>query len=185
MNSTKIHLMAVLGAVVVSSALASSADPKPERPPFQSKLLVRVTSEDQATKRQLESFLSRELRDLKDVSIVETGHDASLQAMAIKQVAVDNNTVLGYAVSVAATKPVKLGSFRSFLTGKPPQALDTLFTLLDSMEEFSTQFLYVGSEKDLREIAERIVVDFDTTVIEPERKTDRIIREALEKAGVK
>lgn len=134
------------------------------------KVWVHVTCDDENTKTFIESHIKRELRSLQDVDIVKVGdHIYELHVVSSERV---------YKATGQKSGEIGLGwvFLKRFdnkpLTAKYPTAVDRF-----GVQEM-TQWLYhpprmgifAFDTTDLDEICKRIVVKFDTQMLEPNRK---------------
>ena len=156
----------------------AKAQPAPEeqKPKFQ--VEVVVTCKDENTKAFIESHIKRELRSLQDVEIVAFFGEYELSIVAIE---------FEYEASERKTGNIALGSqfVRHYHPSLEIISLSTPYPL-DSKERTALQDasrelpfvvydrakhrLDVGMTKNLDETCKTIVVKFDTTMLEPDRK---------------
>jgi hypothetical protein len=71
------------------------------------KVRVRVSADD-SMKRETLSFLTRELRSLGDVEVVDTAPDYEISVVALETSSRGSTVPTGYAVSAIVTAPIDL-----------------------------------------------------------------------------
>jgi len=163
------------------------------------KVKVNVSG-DKAIKNLVESYIKRELRELSDVSVVESNADwiieivaAEVENKARMKVGVVLSTVILKTVvdkdrEITATYLAKLSyklaqklknlqPAKSEKYGKQIYELTAIrwnlgkiaMGLIDGLYEYKDHKLQVGAPTDLKRICRKIVADFDTTFLEPQR----------------
>ena len=146
-------------------------------PKFKVKLLVGC--EDDNTKAFIESHIKRELRGLQDVEITRLGQQYELSIVAVESTYKTSGRKIG-DIAVASmflrrynsgTVIRKLWDAYPVVPKKPKQDdVATLSLELISLYDKEYLGLSTGMRKDLDEICQDIVVDFDTRMLEPDRK---------------
>ena len=157
-------------------------------------------SGDKAIKNLVESYIKRELRELSDVSVVESNADwiieivaAEVENKARMKVGVVLSTVilktvvdqdcemtatylakLGYQLdqklkNLRPAKSEKYGKQIYELSAISWNLLNIALGLIHGLYEYKDHKLQVGALTDLKHICEKIVADFDTTFLEPQR----------------
>ena len=113
------------------------------------KVGLSITCPDKGTEQAIESYLSRELRSLGDVDIVDPGEDIILEIIALKDLTVSGK-VLGYSFSVVYIEPIECDD-------------------LPFMHR-NAHRIYGAGPNGLRNRCEDIIVDFDSTYLKSGRK---------------
>ena len=140
------------------------------------KFLVDLSIQCEKCEGVLTSFVSRELRDFKDVEIVQktdhpyTGHKFALSIIAFANYNVGGEKI-GYTVSYVATKRLNTRLINEFLNQRLKDAADkyAMSLLLDEASTHEDHRVYSAGPDGLKEIAERIVASFDEICMEPIR----------------
>jgi len=113
------------------------------KPNFKVRLSI---SADEDIKQKAESYLSRELRSLGDVTIVDSGDEYKICIIVLQHES-ESGTLLGYSISVV------FGELDNYL-----------YYLIDHR-------LYTGGPERLRSRCEDIILDFDNKYLKEKRKT--------------
>ena len=125
---------------------------------FSAKVKVIVQHDSKSVVDTMYSYITRELRSLNDVTIVSDNEDYKINLLML-DVTVGGRLV-GYAVSTTFLQPAKCTYKQQYLNGTP--------VVLDCISIQGSYIVVVPSDK-LKENAQQIVVDFDTSIL----KTDR------------
>lgn len=133
-------------------------------------------------KNQVYSYISRELRSLGDVKLVENDPNWTIQVVAMQ---IENKLKVktGVAVSVVIIKrryvvKTLLYFCENFLEISPQELmekkgidLEKSFTILtDSLKDIRGHSLRVGSTEDMQSICQGIVADFDAEHLKEDRE---------------
>lgn len=136
----------------------------------------------------MSSYLLRELRSLPNVVIVDSKPTWSLHVVSFETRSVSNMRT-GYALAVAITKPESVESVRPILDMccAPPGQLrinddswQKAKNLFQEKESLVTLWLRVFGESQVNQECGRIVAEFDSTYLEPLRRSDQETRERIE-----
>jgi hypothetical protein len=133
------------------------------------KVGILIDFESKEIRNELYSYLAREIRSLKDVSIVEKDADYIVSVTMIEN-RLQNNELVGYAMSVTIQK-------RRFCLSLVKNQKNKIQYYLDLMDEF----LFVFPQEDLRNRASKVITLFDTRILEPTRKNTKVINDVIEK----
>lgn len=150
-----------------------SADiPDKQKPKF--RVEVSVTCDDENTKAFIESHIKRELRSLQDVEIIglAVSGDYKLHIVAIELTSLRRKTG-DVAVSYLFAKtfdPTPIEDKSKKWTKDNQEAQLEIVDLMWLHEDF-VHGLRVGMTDNLDKICKQIIVDFDTVMLEPKRKT--------------
>ena len=173
MFGPKVAVLALcIGCVAIASAQASDLP--------RIRVSITVSSPDEI-KGEVTSYLSRELRKLGDIDVVENDPSFSIGviALALKS---KGNLKTGYAFGVLVTSPA-YPAIRNFTAPK----LDAgTLKILDQMGQrtvnIQDHFVQSGATDQMDELCHSIVASIDGDVFEPERKVQQQIRDYLSKA---
>lgn len=119
-------------------------------PKYVAKVQLSVLCEDGSLKSQFTSFLSRELRSLGDVTMVEEKPDFVISVGVLKVQKVGEITT-GFAASSLVTKPLAA----DIVTGP-------VLVLGHNLD--------VGATGDIQSKCQGMIADFDTSVLGPDRR---------------
>jgi len=180
--------------IIVFLILCPSLVLAEEKPIPNFKVSIQIDINDDDTNQTIVSYISRELRSLGDVTIVDTGEDCLLQVVVIEiENKASTDAKLGFALSVAYLEPTDAKVFLSVLNGLADlhtlvvsypyteqinEVVDRLSALVLKMNEsthtlgdysIDQHLLYVGGSDDLRNRCEKIIVDFDNNYLKEKR----------------
>jgi len=129
---------------------------------------------------EVRSYLSRELRNLKGVTIVEDKDADYTIGVIVFPVHNKAGYNTGYAFSVLVTQPGGYQRVRDIIERHSDEkALKTLDAAAKDSVEIVHHSLETGSE--LEKTCHSLVADLDGAVLEPARKIDQTLKDALEK----
>ena len=137
---------------------------------------VSVTCDDENTKAFIESHIKRELRSLQDVEIVDVGkYELSIVAIETKASGRKTGNI---AVASMCLRQYNSDTILNKLMDAYPVNTKGYNELRDSGVILDLMLIYdktklilnTGMREDLDEICKEIVVDFDTQMLEPDRK---------------
>lgn len=165
----------ILGGLAVSPSLRAQAKPGDARV-----LSVRIDANDDGVSNLVNSYVSRELRSLRDVTINEAPqptfviHCGCLPLMT-------NGVKLGYVVSLVITSNLKpmeyIAQYKDLLNvlDASPEAriyaVKTFLTMKCRLtQQFEDQILFTCPVDDLKEQCESFVATFDTKYLNPLRE---------------
>jgi len=184
MKILRIMTPIIICVLLTASSLKAEEELKPN-------IKVRLSiSADEDIKQKTESYLSRELRSLGDVTVVEKGGDCKLNIIVIDRVCLSisvtyENPSIPYIFIVAETLSKSL---LEQLTSHPdhPESkfkqevkqkiiMDSITGLVSVLENDGLllspkTWLYTGSLDNLRSRCEEIIVDFDSNYLKEKRK---------------
>jgi len=113
------------------------------------KIALAINCSDEGTNKKTESYLSRELRSLGDVDIVDSGEECKLTAIVVKDM-YKSGEVLGYSLAVLCTIPYICDN--------------QLF------DHAGSHRLYTTGKDDLRYVCEEIILNFEDDYLKEKRK---------------
>lgn len=180
----KIFVLLVISAlfIVVSMPIATGDSEKVELPKYSTTVKLAIQAEDEI-KNEVYSYLSREVRSLGDVKLVEDNPNWIIQVVAI-QVKNKLGYKTGVAFSIVIDKrpilvvPLLLQLFK-YASGISPQELkeakvidlEKAFTkVTDGLSDIRDHSLRVGSTEDIQRICQMIVADFDAEHVKKNRE---------------
>ena len=149
--------------------------PAPEKQKPKFRVEVSVGCDDENTKAFIESHIKRELRSLQDVEIVGIGIGGGYK---LSIVAIENES-LGRKTGVIAVSHVFIRTFDpspiqdEIKKWTKDNQVALMITALMWLHENFTHGLQVGMTDDLDRMCKGIVVNFDTEILEPERKKNQ------------
>ena len=156
-------------------------------PPLSVRGSVDVSADDDL-KDTLSSYLLRELRQLPNIVVVdEKSANYAIHIVGFATVA-KSQTATGYAMAIAITKPEHLENDRSLVESvcaAPGERTisDDKWQLLkgkfDNQDSLQALWLRTAGTSALRDLAARIIADFDVQFIEPLRKGDQDMRDQI------
>jgi hypothetical protein len=169
MGAMKCHLMIL---TLLISALCSSAE---DAPKFHASVSLAVSAPD-SIKREVTSFLSRELRELGDVTLVESGGNAELQVVVMELTSDGEN--LGFAFSVVSFLHLPPWLVEKLSVSGPSGELDKGFVA--DLVTVPDHWLKVGGSGDLKVLCQKVVATFDTEVLAEMRQGAAVARKEFE-----
>jgi hypothetical protein len=155
-------------------------------PPWHANVQVTVGRSDESKPNEAEtktvSYLKRELRSLRDVTVVETNADYTINLIAFETSTVQG-LATGYALSYFVTEPVRSRPFSMFF-GLNAQQQEVLSNYLSSAVLIDGHYLYIVPLDGLRTHAENFITHLDTDWFEPSRRNHEKFYEGF-MAGLK
>lgn len=142
---------------------------------FSAKVQVSVSAEE-AIRGQVESYVKRELRSLRDVTIVDEGADWELSILAM-EVSTKGGYKSGVIISAVILRPFDNQMVSALLEEKYKE---TGAHLTEGLYRYPDHWLRTGSTDQLRSLCVEIVADFDSQHLEKSRKLYREVRRILE-----
>jgi hypothetical protein len=127
------------------------------------------------------SYLSRELRALGDIDIVE---DDPWFILSVIAVATSNRAgnPTGYTFSVVVERPVLYrkmrDEFAKLLDEKMMKVMDISF---DNTARIVSHFVQLGAVDELENLCKKVIADIDGNVFEPDRKISQQYLEMMKK----
>jgi hypothetical protein len=145
-------------------------------PKFSATVQLLIQCDDAPLKARVTSYLSRELRSLGEITIVEEKPDFAISAI-VMILSAEDESLRGFVIAVRTTKPEATewwtaGWLKRVLGVETAskEKLD-LLKLLHEDDVHNLQFSLVkGSLGHVQNVCEQIIADFDTEVLGPERK---------------
>ena len=150
-----------------------------EIPKYQERVNL-IVSGDQNIKGEVTSYITRELRSLNDVIIVDENADWQISILAMEAIT-KGSYKGGIALSVVILRPFNNNILKPFigkLTADQSNLIDALTSFLYRYEE---HWLRIGSPDDLKSICQGIVADFDSKHLEKSRRLYQQTNDALKK----
>ncbi|HKQ23146.1 MAG TPA: hypothetical protein VJT81_01735 [Burkholderiales bacterium] len=140
---------------------------------FTAKVRLHVSA-DTSIKSSIVSYLSRELRSLGDVEIVDENPGWELYVVAMEVTTV-SGIKTGFALTSVVINPFDNQKLSPLLQ---PVSRDLGLTITQGLVNTNGHWLYVGGE--LQNLCKQAVTDFDVT-LEESRKINRILKSFIEK----
>ena len=133
---------------------------------------MTVGIDDKALNDNVTSFLSRELRSLKDVELVRRD-DPQVEfviSVAGMPLVTKGGTTTGFALSVTVYSPMTQSALDIVLSNKAnPGNIKELSEIFLPYVRIQSNDVYVGGTDDIRKQCEMIVVSFDRKVLQAAR----------------
>lgn len=143
---------------------------------YSARVQVEVHAGEQTS--TIASYLKRELRSLGDVEIVENNSEWLIRIRA-EELLYENGVKAGaIAVSTVIVRPFDNRSFSRFLQ---PKYKDVGSYFTSGLVSFYGQKLMLGPTSNLQEVCRNIIADFDSGILDGERKNFRTLQESLKK----
>ena len=138
--------------------------------PSKFKVQVSIICEDKNTKTLVESYVKRELRDLRDVDIVSLKPDRQLTIMLAEPTFETTGVKMGHVI--AAVNYLTLVYWENIFdttkyTNTQKHFLKT--TSAAYCHYPPDLLLYTDNRNNLRDLCQKIIVDFDTRILEKQR----------------
>jgi voltage-gated potassium channel Kch len=149
---------------------------------FTAKIKLVVTSKDDI-KGLITSYITRELRTLRDVDVVdqffgrgdEVGPQYLISILAMKIFTVGGNNT-GVALSFVIKQPFENRIIlENFLQ---PQVKDSILDVTDGLYYDGLHWLNTGPTNSLQDLCKVFVADFDSKVLEKDRTNFRLLVQA-------
>ena len=165
----RIHIAVLIASVLLfSPASGIAAD-------YSLRVAVNVSAKGNI-KNLITSYVTRELRSLSDVVIVENNPQWELNIVAV-EIRTKGGKKTGVAFSTVVLEPFNNQMLTTMIQEKYK---DIGSSLTSNLYEFQAQWLQVGSESDIRSICSGIVADFDGEHLEKRRKLYQQFKELSE-----
>lgn len=131
-----------------------------------------VISADEQIKGQIESYVSRELRSLGDVVLVDRDELYTIAIIAFEVSNNNNAHQLGYAFSVLITSSFPTDMLTTVLSSHKVnrEVVKNWDELVSDYKLVEDYHLITCDLNNLRKTCERIIADFDTKQLQPSRK---------------
>ena len=137
---------------------------------FSAKVHLYVQTGDRIVQNEMFSYMSRELRSLGDVALVDSGKDGGTYEVSILITNTSvNSRKVGYAVSRTVTKYSLCQS-----TIKQADGSNYIF----SYDDLRISEIDVVPTDGLKQLAQEIVAGFDTQLLQSDRKNFNLLHSA-------
>jgi hypothetical protein len=153
----------------------------------QTRIKVRVTvSAPDSMKREARSFLTRELRALGDVEVVDTVAYSDyhihrhIRVVAVETKSRGSTVPTGYAVSAIVTVPLNLITLKTILPGFDDAKLKAAKETTACHELIFGHYLRIGPPDGLAELCESLIAEIDGEEFEGVRKSNRELKQAAD-----
>jgi len=159
--------------ICIATLVPSFAFSDVEQKPFRIKLTISAPAGEE---NNVTSYLSREFRALKDVSIVESdpSHHVSIVAM---QASSRDGQKNGWVFSCVTDCPTRYKELREFLGEDTKiRGIDTV-DLLENTTRVVNHFVCIGANDELEKLTKNIVSEIDGGVLEVARKSRQQIQD--------
>jgi hypothetical protein len=161
--------------IVLLSALLLPAQSDPG--PFAARISVRIDSENDDTRTQFTSYLSRELRNLDNVVI--TGEKPTyILRLNVMELESKGGTAGGFAASALLTRPLDVAVVKAVMQDKvEPRWADKVTGYLANAETVLQSLLVSGAHADIEVVAKYLATTLDGKQFEPDRRRHHTLRE--------
>jgi uncharacterized protein involved in exopolysaccharide biosynthesis len=140
-------------------------------PKYSATVQLYISGEDDTLKTQVNSFLSRELRSLGDITIVDVKPDIVFQVIALRLKSQQGTPpVSGFSIATLITSPETYEFLKVLKDRIGDVLLDALKTRTGGGSYVLDFRLRSGSLDDVKSICQQIVADFDATILDQQRK---------------
>jgi len=142
--------------------------------PDTARVKLEVSAKEEI-KGEITSYFTRELRAIKDVTIVDDNPDWLISVVALEN-KVNDGVSTGFTLSAVILRPIKKNIFEwdmetAARKGKLTPGQRTIIdTFISDGYHFESHLLRVGPTSDLKEMCQEIVADFDGKQLEDGRK---------------
>lgn len=163
-------LMALTPILTLLCLLLPSSSSAEERtlPKFSARVELSVSSSEQITGEGT-SYLSRELRSLPDVTIVEQDPDWLMSVVAL-EVKTKGGYTAGVAISIVILKPYKTAPLKVVVGPLTPDKEKLVDMATTDLYSYQGQWLRTGASSELKELCQGIIADFDSKHLDKDRK---------------
>jgi hypothetical protein len=164
-------------SLALAVGVASQATPQApfELAPYSARVQVVVSSSDEVRDGELcsraKSFLTRDLRELRDITVDDSDPDWSRELIAMQPSVAGR--VTGYALSYTLRAPLVRGAtltFSELPTGLPEEVSSLFQRAAVALSHYRDHQLMLGPMESLKRTCEGIVADFDAKHLEPARQ---------------
>lgn len=151
---------------------------------FRISVQLKVSADD-TIQGEVTSYLSREIRRLGDIDLVENEPSITISVIAL----VNKNrgdTTTGHTLSILAERPVRYRQMRQSLAkALSAEHVDSMLKVtdlvFDNTSRVLSHFVQVGPVDELENLCKKIVAQIDGTVFEGERKIYQRVLEMMMK----
>lgn len=141
------------------------------------KVFLRVAGKDETISNQIKSYLLRELREIKDVVVVDDIYEADWAfEITTHPVVINDNYVSGYALSWVLLEPKFIKKMVDGAFIKCEYFSEEFKQAFEKTVVFNTGGLRILPASDLKSI-QSLITDFDIQHLEPERQSKRELNE--------
>jgi hypothetical protein len=172
--------MVILCACAMAFVVHAGSE-KQEIPPFSASVKLEITGNE--LQNDIYSYISRELRSLGDVKIVNDQEEWTIQIVALQEHA-KTDRIVGIAISSVVLKHIwSEPALMSLLSQAKEKLSESGYNLLAYSLlagcTVSNHKLLSGSPEDLQSLCKNIVVDFDADCLKPARELHQRVIESL------
>lgn len=160
----------VLGTLAVLSVLLCGCCQAQDLPgKWSGRVKLEVAGEAPLTDTVV-SYISRELRALGDIELVQVNPDFAVSVVALENTVEEGRRVTGYTLAVVITKPVQLNLIDALLGDTVPETgRDSLKKTFKDAVEIKDQSCKITPVEHLQKTCREIVIDLDTRCLQPAR----------------
>jgi hypothetical protein len=134
--------------------------------PYSCRVSLYVSAKNDSFKGKIESYISRELRSLGDVTVTDDKPDWVLYILALETY-IKGEQKAGVILSTTVLKPFNNKLLLNMVNEKFKEVVSKSTS---GILEHRDNWLQIGSPSNLRSICNEIVADFDSQWIKPERE---------------
>ena len=142
-------------------------------PKYSTKVRLVVASEDTSLKAEATSYLSRELRSLGDVIIVDKDAEWELKVVALKLLYENGKGYDGYVISMVVLKAFREDVMNLMLKmfSIEDNAKKNIIGLTSGLSKWKANWVVIEPPNNLRRGCEGLVAIFDSQHLEEDRKS--------------
>ena len=175
-------IFAVGAGIVIANIQEKRAETKTEEKPI-AKVYISIDSEDKTILNQVRSYLLRELREIKDVQVVDNRSEADYAYVLVMVAVIVDNTNIGYGVSYALIQPNIIEEWMDSVFAECTESFDE-----ETKQYFESSLVYLTSgvrliSKDNLESIKSLITDLDIHYLEPERQQKRKVKKILKESN--
>ncbi len=133
---------------------------------------VKINCSSNSDVMEITSYLTRELRSLNDVSVVENNPDWELSIIVLETIT-KSGMKIGIVFSVVILKPISNEVLKFYLTevGKlRPDQVAFIDLAKNDLYNFRGHWIDTGSKDDMRYICQRVVAQFDSGYLDKRKE---------------
>ena len=173
-NKTILTLTLSTLLILFISVDSTYAQGKESKPTY--RVSLDVSADDQI-KRDIISYVSRELRTLSDIIIVEKESRFRINIVALRLKNKESET--GYALSITVTEKLDKHTVETYSNYCSIDGFKDFLRVFLNREEMLEHFILVGS--DLKELCSNLVTGVDAGPFEVQRKVDQHIKDTIKR----
>lgn len=133
-------------------------------------------------KGEVVSYLSRQLRQISDIDIVDDDPTIIISVIAL-ETRNKGGLSTGYALSILVQRPIRYPQMREVLATKLDKgAMAVLDLAFVNSTAILSHFIQTGGSDELESLCRKIIADIDGNVFENERKFSRQLVEEFKKS---